>query len=136
MLLFDEKLLEFLIVGIANTAVGAGLMFLLYNLCGFSYWASSVLNYAVGGTLSFFLNKFFTFRDKQKSAAQIMLFVVNLAVCYFLAYFAAKKAVYFLLAAATEKVRGNVALLCGMCLYTALNYAGQRLFVFREKEVL
>ena len=43
-----------------------------------------------------------------------------------------KRAVYALLFFASEKQRGNAALFAGMCLYTALNYAGQRLIVFRE----
>ena len=79
---FDKKLLKFLIVGVANTLVGAGLMFLLYNVFGCSYWISSACNYIVGGILSFFLNKFFTFQNKQKSAKQILFFIALLVVCY------------------------------------------------------
>lgn len=41
MLLIDEKLLRFFAVGVANTLVGAGLMFVLYNYFGASYWISS-----------------------------------------------------------------------------------------------
>lgn len=131
--LLDKKLLKFLMVGILNTIVGCGLMFLLYDCFGVSYWISSACNYIVGGILSFFLNKFFTFRNKQKSFKQVILFIINLALCYFIAYFAAKKAVYFLLSSSSEKFRGNVSLFCGMCLYTGLNYIGQRLMVFREQ---
>ncbi len=131
--LIDKKLLKFLLVGIANTIVGCGIMFLLYNIAGFSYWISSAFNYVAGGILSYFLNKYFTFQNKQKSIKQILLFIINLAVCYFLAYFCAKKAVYYLLVNSTEKLRGNIALFSGMCLYTGLNYIGQRLLVFKSK---
>jgi len=131
--LIDKKLLKFLLVGIANTIVGCGIMFLLYNVAGFSYWISSAFNYVAGGILSYFLNKYFTFQNKQKSIKQIFLFIINLVVCYFLAYFCAKKVVYYLLANSTEKLRGNIALFSGMCLYTGLNYIGQRLLVFKSK---
>lgn len=131
--LLDKKLLKFLLVGIANTIVGCGIMFLLYNVAGVSYWISSACNYVAGGILSYFLNKYFTFQNKQKSFKQIVLFILNLAVCYFVAYFCAKKAVYFLLINSSEKLRGNIALLSGMCLYTGLNYIGQRLLVFNSK---
>lgn len=131
--LIDKKLLKFLLVGIANTIVGCGIMFLLYNIAGFSYWISSACNYVAGGILSYFLNKYFTFQNKQKSIKQVILFILNLAVCYFIAYFCAKKAVYYLLANSPEKLRGNIALFSGMCLYTGLNYIGQRLLVFKSK---
>lgn len=134
MALIDKKLLKFLLVGVANTLVGAGLMFLLYNCFGVSYWISSVCNYVVGGILSFFLNKYFTFQNKQKGFKQILLFILNLAVCYFLAYFVAKKVIYFVFSEFSEKTKGNIALVVGMCLYTALNYFGQRLIVFRSAE--
>ena len=133
-LFIDDILLKFLLVGIANTIVGAGIMFLLYNIAGVSYWISSACNYIAGGVLSFFLNKYFTFQDKKKSFWQIFLFILNLAVCYFIAYFCAKRTVYFLLVGESEKLRGNIALLCGICLYTVFNYLGQRIFVFKNKE--
>ena len=41
-----------------------------------------------------------------------------------------QKTVYALLSTSSEQVRGNIALFTGMCLYTALNYFGQRLLVF------
>lgn len=132
--LFDEKLLKFLIVGLANTLAGAGLMFLLFNIAGVSYWISSALNYIIGGILSYFLNKYFTFQNSKKSLKQIGLFILNLAVCYFLAYFVAKKSVYLIISTQSEKLRDNVALFTGMCIYTVFNYLGQRLIVFKSKE--
>lgn len=134
MVLIDKKLIKFLIVGVINTLVGSGLMFLLYNLLGVSYWISSASNYIVGGIVSYFLNKYFTFQNKEKSLKQILLFIINLAVCYFIAYFCAKKTVYYLMSDYSEKLRDNLALFTGMCLYTGLNYIGQRLIVFSEKE--
>ena len=132
--LIDKQLLKFLLVGVINTVVGAGVMFLLYNLAHCDYWISSACNYVVGGILSYFLNKYFTFKNHEKSFKQIVLFIVNLTICYVIAYLGAKKAVYALFAAFPEKVRGNIALLTGMCLYTALNYFGQRLLVFSSRK--
>ena len=57
-------MLRFLLVGVVNTLIGAGLMFLLYNVANCSYWLSSAVNYVVGGIVSFFLNKYFTFENK------------------------------------------------------------------------
>ena len=130
--IFDKTLPKFLLVGVLNTLVGSGLMFLLYNLAGWSYWLSSAANYIAGGVLSFFLNKFFTFQNKERSWRQVLRFAVTIAVCWLLAYGAAKPLVSSLLSGASVKLRENAAMLAGMCLYTALNYFGQRFFAFRE----
>ena len=60
-----------------------------------------------------------------------MRFVLNIAVCWLLAYGIAKPLMLYLLSGAQEKVRDNVAMLAGMVLFTGFNYLGQRLFAFR-----
>lgn len=132
--LFDEKLLKFLLVGVINTLVGTAIMFGLYNLAHMSYWLSSAANYILTSILSFFLNKYFTFKSKGSSAKEILRFALNIAVCYAIAYGLAQPLVEWLLADAVATVRDNVAMLVGMCLFTGLNYVGQRLFAFKEEK--
>ncbi len=130
--LVDKKLLKFIIVGCINTVVGSCIMFGLYNLASCSYWVSSVANYVLTSILSFFLNKYFTFRNKERSWKQVVRFVVNIAVCYLLAYGIAKPAVSAVLAGAGQKIQENAAMFTGMVLFTGFNYLGQRLFAFAE----
>ena len=132
--LFDAKLLRFLIVGVINTLVGSAIMFGLYNLAHCTYWASSAANYVLTSILSFFLNKYFTFQNKEQSLRQVLRFVVNIAVCYGLAYGIAKPLCRALLANASVSVRDNVSMLVGMVLFTGLNYLGQRFFAFKSEE--
>lgn len=127
----DGTVPRFLLVGVVNTLVGCGAMFLLYNLAHWSYWFSSAANYVLGGVVSFFLNKYFTFRKKSWSWGQVVRFVANVAVCWLLAYGLAQPLVRHLLVEWPVKVQENGAMLVGMCLYTALNYLGQRFFAFR-----
>ena len=131
---FDPSMLRFLLVGVVNTLVGAGIMFLLYNLAGCSYWLSSAANYIVGGLVSYFLNKYYTFKNTERSWKQVLRFALNVAVCWLLAYGIAKPLALRLLAGFDEKRQTNAAMLAGLCLYTALNYLGQRFFAFRAKE--
>lgn len=131
---FDPSMLRFLLVGVVNTLVGAGIMFLLYNLAGCSYWLSSAANYIVGGVVSYFLNKYYTFKNTERSWRQVLRFALNVAVCWLLAYGIAKPLALRLLACFDEKLQTNAAMLAGLCLYTALNYLGQRFFAFRAKE--
>lgn len=130
--LIDITTIKFLIVGVINTLVGTGVMFILYNFFSVSYWISSAANYVVGSIVSYFLNKYFTFQNREKSLKQIIRFIVNIAACYLVAYGAAKPVISWLLSDMNEKVQGNVAMLAGMCLFVVLNYFGQRWFVFQE----
>ena len=132
--LFDAKLLRFLIVGVINTLVGTAIMFGLYNLAHCSYWVSSAANYILTSILSFFLNKYFTFKNKEQSLKQVLRFVINIAVCYGPAYGIARPLCRALLASASVSVRDNVSMLVGMVLFTGLNYLGQRFFAFKSEE--
>ena len=133
--LFDRKeIAKFILVGILNTAVGAGTMFFLYNVAHRSYWFSSVCNYVAGGIVSFFLNKYFTFKNQEKSIMQILLFVLNTLACYLVAYIGAKKFVGFLLRDSEIFFVENFAMLCGMCIFTALNFIGQKCVVFAGRK--
>lgn len=132
--LFDKTVIKFLAVGVVNTLVGCGTMFLLYNMAHCSYWVSSAANYVVGGIVSFFLNKYFTFQNKTWEWSQVWKFAVNVTVCYLLGYGLAKPLVLHLLAGQAVNIQENVAMLVGMCLYTGLNYLGQRFFAFKNVE--
>lgn len=130
--LLDGTVVRFLLVGVINTLVGCGAMFLLYNLAHWSYWLSSAANYVLGGVVSFFLNKYFTFRRREWSWKQAGRFAVNVAVCWLLAYGLAKPLVLAVLEGRPVWLQENGAMAVGMCLYTALNYLGQRFFAFRK----
>ena len=129
--IFDRTVLRFLIVGVVNTLFGTIVMFSLYNLAGCSYWISSAANYILGSILSFFLNKYFTFQNRERSWGQVVRFTVNIAACYLAAYGVAKPAVRMLLSGQSVSIQENAAMLVGMCLFTGLNYFGQRFFAFR-----
>jgi len=131
---FDRKFLNFILVGIINTIVGSTIMFSLYNAAYLSYWLSSACNYFFTSILSFFLNKYFTFSVRQWSAFMVIAFILNIAFSYSLAYGISKPAMNYLLRDSPQKIRENLALFTGMCLFTGLNYLGQRLVVFRIKE--
>lgn len=128
---YDKTFLKFIIVGIINTIVGAGVMFSLYNIFHCSYWASSVMNYVVGSIVSFFLNKYFTFKSKFFSFKEVLYFTVNIAVCFFIAYGLAKPFAMYLLNGYSLSVQENTAMFIGMVIFTGLNYLSQRFIVFK-----
>ena len=128
--IFDMTAYKFILVGIFNTVLGFGIMVVLYNFLHFNYWFSSAMNYIVGSIASFFLNKYFTFQNKEKSYKQILFFIVNILFCYLIAYGIAKPFVGFILQSYPLKLQENIALIFGTILFICLNYLGQRFVVF------
>lgn len=132
---FDRTLLRFLLVGVCNTICSAAIMFLLYELAGLGYWGSSAVAYALASILSFLLNRSYTFQSKGPLMRTALRFATNVAVCYLIAYSLAQPLVGWGLGRAglTQAVVDRATMLFGMCLFTGLNYLGQRFFAFREK---
>ena len=116
-------------------------MFGLYNLAGLhawgdtGYWISSAANYMAGSVVSFFLNKRFTFKNQEKGPWVVLRFVLNISVCYLLAYGLAKPAAAWVLGGLGlgEQLQGNLTMLAGSGLFVVLNYFGQRFFAFRSR---
>ena len=131
---FDITFFKFILVGIINTVVGTAVMFIAYNVFHLSYWVSSAAYYVVGSVCSYFLNKYFTFQNKEKSPIILLKFVVNITVCYLIAYGGAKKLILLLLSGFSKQWQDNVAMVCGMGLFVILNYFGQRFFAFKKKD--
>ena len=144
---FDIKFLKFIIVGIINTIVGNGLQFVFLNATQLStmgnsgVWIASSTSYFLASIMSYFLNKKFTFKNKEKGIKPILKFSINIAVCYLIAYGIAIPVTtniciannYTMFNLSVEQFAGNASLVVGSCLFVALNYVGQRYFAFKEK---
>ncbi|MBQ2274336.1 MAG: GtrA family protein [Clostridia bacterium] len=129
--IFDKSFILFLIVGGINTLVSAVLMFLLEKT---GYWVSTIIAYAVGAVISFFLNKKFTFKSEGKTTKSAVKFIINVAVCYIIAYSVAQPIATLILSATNLSSLWieRIAKLFGMGLYTLINYFGQKFFAFKN----
>jgi len=150
----DRKTLKFLAVGVLNTIVGMGIMLLLSAMFNkftpdfaahhlftlgateytASYLISSVINYIAGGILSYFLNKYWTFKKRERSKSEVIKFIATIVVCYAVAYLCAKPLTEVMLKNAdiASKWKEFIALIVGAFFYTVLNYFAQRFIVFAE----
>lgn len=125
---------RFFMVGCVNCLVGFSIMAICYNIFHLGYWISTASNYIISSTISYFLNSRFTFKDHGKSTWKTFLrFWINIAVCYFAAYSIAQPLIAALLSNASQVVADNVAMAAGMGLFSAFNYFGQMLFVFKRQ---
>jgi putative flippase GtrA len=128
------QLLKFCVVGIANTAICAGLYTLFNKKLMVSNELSIVLAYALSFCNSFFWNKIWTFSgdkawDFMEAALFLGVFLASLAVklgCFRLLYRFFK----FKAELVISKFRIEWAFLASMAVYTAVFFAGSRLIVF------
>lgn len=145
-ILASKRIIKFVSIGVINTIVGCGLMFVLFNVFGCSYGFSSFMNYAVGATLGYFLNKYITFECKQQSLKEILIYVVNIFVCYKVSYGIGALVVSWGLHSLVnwgwlpsvvleEMWIGNLSMAFSAGLYVVLNYLGQSLLVFKPTKV-
>lgn len=129
----DKTFIKFVLVGILNTIFGTAIMLICYNIFHMNYWISSACNYIFGSVLSYLLNKNFTFRNKERSWRIVFRFVVNIAICYLLAYGIAKPLVSAVLSNAGKTIQENGAMLVGMVFFVIINYWGQKYFAFKKE---
>ena len=123
-----------MLVGVINTLVGTAVMFFCFNVLTWSYWISSAMNYIVGSIVSYVLNKRYTFEHKGHDWSTVWKFIVNITICYGLAYGLAKPFVTWMLSGVSTNIQGNAALMVGMVLFVGLNYIGQRFWAFSFKK--
>ena len=122
-----RELVTFGLVGVANTAVGLGTILILQEFAGFSPYLANICGYAAGLTNSFFMNRAFTFRDADRSAAAVGRFLVAFAIAY-----AANIAVLTAMLAAVPAVpmAGQAV---AMVVYTLIFFVLAKWFVFRKR---
>jgi len=131
-MLFDKVFLKFLLVGVINTIVGCSIMFVMHNVMHMSYWLSSGFGYYISAVFGFFLNKRFTFTVKRWSVFMIVSFIVVIVISYYIPYWVAEFVIEIIFRDNTTNFRGNVALVAGTCMASAVSYLGQRFIVFRK----
>lgn len=117
-----------------NTIIGTAAMLIAYNIFHMGYWLSSAMDYIIGSIFSYFANKHFTFKAKKKSKSEVVRFVINIIVCYFLAYGIARPVMNILLKDVTfsKSIMDQISMFFGMGIFIVLNYCGQKFFVFRK----
>ena len=127
---------RFVLVGIINTIVGTVVMLVFYNVFHFGYWFSSASNYILASILSYFLNKYYTFKNKEKGWKPAFRFAVTIGICYLIAFGLAKPIVRWGLfevgADLSVSWIETIAMLFGSGLFVAINYLGQRFFAFKS----
>lgn len=142
----DRTLIYYVIIGILNLIVCTAIMFLLFNVCGFSDHIAPLFNYGLGSVIWFLACRYILFRGKQNSWKQILRFIAEVIVCYLISYYVIAPLLAKVLlpipqvrhffsfgGEEEEMIRGNCEMSIGAAAYAILNYFGQRYFVFSKR---
>lgn len=132
--IFHHSFVRFLLVGILNTLIGLSSIFLLLNVLGLNYWASTFIGNGLGAIVSYFLNRTFTFQSQASLRGSFLKFVFVILVCYAFSYALSFFLGHFLSRTLhwNGKMAENVAVLIGSGFYTISNYLGHRFFTFKS----
>lgn len=117
---------RFLSVGAVNTLVGLGVIYACKWLLGFGDILANASGYTVGLTISFMLNRHWTFGHKGKVPVAVLRFLAVFAVAYSI------NLLCVLLAIRVAGIDGYISQAIGILPYTAIFYLGSRLYAFRS----
>ena len=135
-LILHKSLLFYTIIGVSNTLLTMGLEFILNNVFGLPYWCVTSIPFAITSVTSFVFNRRYSFRSNGNFWTDMLKFYVLFIACYLIAFCVAKPLAIKLMsdANASEKAVHNVSIVVGQCVFTPLNYLGQRFLVYRKKK--
>jgi putative flippase GtrA len=123
--LTNDQRVRFLIVGGINTAVGYG-TFAAVIFLGGHYIVANVIATAVGMTVSYFLNKYFTFRQYKKSFTEIIRFIS----VYFFSFMLGNVVLYVMVDIIS--VSPYLAGALNLIFTTLISWFGHKYFSFRS----
>lgn len=123
-LAWSKEGIKYLCVGILNTCVGYGVIFLLV-WCGMMIEVANILGYAVGILVSYLLNKSFTFQSKQSHRRDLPRFVLAMGIA-FLCQFTFVSILYRFMG-----VNAYIALVIGGGVYVVVGFVCSKVWVFK-----
>lgn len=142
--MLDRTLVLYLVIGFLNFLLCTGIMFLLYNVAGFSRHTAPIVNYGLGSLIWYLACRFVLFPKAKTTPRQLLRFVLDIVVCYLLSYYVVAPLVTRLALKSTRirtffsfggahNIQGNCEMTAGAISYALLNYFGQRYYVFSNR---
>lgn len=150
--LIDKTFWLYVGLGFLNYFFCSAVMLFFRNTLELPETACLIIAFAMQTTISFFLNRYVTFRGIQISRLWPLLFVCSIAVCYLVAKVILRDVFAYLIELpwavdltewvrnllsidrSPELFRENLVMLACTFIYCVINYIGQRYFVFRPRK--
>ncbi|MEJ5299411.1 MAG: GtrA family protein [Thermodesulforhabdaceae bacterium] len=123
-----ENFYKYLIVGFLITLIGYSIIFLLMYI-GVSPETSNIIGYAVGITVSYILNKVYTFKSKAHPKKEFPKFLFSLLISYGL------NLLTLILCVRTLYINMYISQVISGTVYTLSGFFLAEYFAFRRKDV-
>ena len=120
-------LIRYLLVGVVNTLVGLGIIYLAMYFLHMDLASSNALGYAIGILVSFALNKKWTFASQDHVVYSFLRYLLVLGVAY------AANLATVLFANSHFYLNPYLSQALGIIPYTTIGFLGSRYFAFRER---
>lgn len=124
----DLSVARFVIVGLANTLFGLAVIYLAMGFGELNVVAANVLGYGLGLTLSFSMNKRWTFGDHGPVLPSLLRFVSVIVLAYSVNLLVVVASLKFL------EWNRYVAQAAGIVPYAGIVYVGSRFFAFSSRK--
>lgn len=133
------QFVKYCTVGVLNTAVCLGIIFVCKSILGIDPYLSNALGYIGGVINSFLWNRKWVFHSGGSMGREAVLFLIGFGVCYALQFLV----VWIVTVSAFGSYEVEIgvftltgygiATLAGSVVYTVANYLYNRIFTFRKK---
>lgn len=133
------QLIKYGIVGMANTMLTLGVIFVCKSLIGVNPYVSNALGYFAGIINSFFWNRKWVFKASGRLSTQAIRFIGGFVVCYMLQFILVWALNQSAFGSLTWKIQGftlsgyGIATLLGNIVYTLSNFIYNRTITFGAK---
>lgn len=150
--IMDKTFWLYVCLGLLNYGICNAIMLVLHHAFSVGKQESIIIEFALQTTISFVLNRWVTFRGLRISKYWPLLFVITVAASYLIAKVLLLKVFEYLITlpffigvsdwlqgivaknADPAKFRESLVMLSCTFVYCAINYIGQRYFVFRPRK--
>jgi Predicted membrane protein len=119
------QILKYLLVGTINTIVGYGIIFFLMFV-GVSPEISNIVGYTVGISVSYVLNKIYTFQSKANPKKEFPKFVLSLLASYTLNFLTLVLCIHIF------KINPYISQIISGAVYTISGFVFLKYFAFRS----
>lgn len=151
--ILSKEFITYCLVGLINTLVGTSTAFICLNVFLLSYSVATSFSFLIGNVVAFFLNKKFTFKNKDKSFSQFLKFFFTLLPAYVVSYWAGfqisglcfkylaeifnpiAEFISHYSSIPFDKIDDNFAIIISMAIYLIVGFSINKFIVFKnEKE--
>lgn len=134
----NKEFMIFLFIGFFNTLFAMVITYSIYNLLHLGYYISSFTGTFSAAVLGFFLNRKFAFSSDCKIFSSMVKFFTVILICYLLAFTLTHKLFLYIFSildlGLSINIIEQIAILFAQILFTLLNFTGQKLWTFKNKD--